>query len=129
MSDPLAGSYIVKDVSGTTEAGGWRWAYRRPELRFFVPRTDRIKFTMDFAIPERMFRDIAPVTISYFLNGKLFDKVRYDSGGQMKYCKQVPPGMLRPGENFVAIEPDKVWVSKTDGAELGFILTRVGFAE
>ena len=32
-------------------------------------------------------------------------------------------------ENIVAIEADKVWTSKEDGATLGFILSRAGFVE
>jgi hypothetical protein len=129
MSDPLASSYIVKDVSGATEGDGWRWAYRRPEFRFFVPVTEGLKFTMDFSIPERMFREIGPVTISFFLNGTLFDKVAYEKGGHLQYQKPVPAGLLRNGENFVAVEPDKVWVSKNDGAALSFNLSRIGFTE
>lgn len=129
MDNPLASNHIIKDVSGTTETGGWRWAYRRPELRFFLPATEHLKFTMDFSIPERMLKEIGPVTISYFVNGKLLDEVLYEKGGHLQFQKAVPPALLRTGENFVAIAPDKVWMSKTDGAALGFILSRAGFVE
>jgi hypothetical protein len=130
MDDPLASAYVVKDVAGTTEAGGWRWTYRRPELRFFLAETERLKLSMEFAIPEHVFHDIGgPVTFAFYINGKLLDKTRYEKGGHLQYLKPVPAAMLRVGENFVAIEPDKVWVSKSDGAVLGFVLSRVGFVE
>src|SRR5437016_167470 len=34
MTDPAVDAFIVRDVSRTTEAGSWRWAYRHPQLRF-----------------------------------------------------------------------------------------------
>ena len=130
MSDPFAGAYIVRDVSDTTESGGWRWAYRRPELRFFVPAASHLNFTMDFSFPERMFRETGPVTLTISINGRLFDRPHYEKGGQQHYRREVPPGMLEAdAENTVTIEPDKVWVSKTDGAALGFILAGAGFSE
>jgi hypothetical protein len=129
MNDPLAGAYIVRDVSATTEGGSWRWTYRRPELRFFLPDTEHLKFVMDFAFPERLFRQTGPVTLTFRINGQTLDTVRYEQGGHQRFEKPVPPSMVRIGENFVAIVPDRVWVSETDGAELGFVLSQVGFAE
>jgi hypothetical protein len=129
MTDPLAGSYIVRDISSTTEGGSWRWTYRRPELRFFLPVTEHLKFTMDFAFPERLFRQTGPVTLTFLINGHTLDTVRYEKGGHQHFEKAVPVSMVRRGENFVAIVPDRVWVSETDGAALGFVLSRAGFAE
>jgi hypothetical protein len=130
MSDPFAGAYIVRDVSDTTESGGWRWTYRHPELRFFVPSVKHLYFSMDFSFPERIFRETGPVTLTFSINGRPFDRARYEKGGQQHYRKEVPPGLLEAdAENTVAIEPDKVWVSKADGAVLGFILASAGFSE
>jgi len=129
MTDPAVNAYIVKDVSDTTE-GNWRWTYRRPELRFFLTKADHLRFTMDFSFPQRTLRETGPVTLSFFINGKLLDKQKFAESGGQHYEKDVPPEMLHAGAvNNVAIEPDKVWVSKTDGAVLGFILTRAGFSE
>ena len=129
MSDPLAGTYIVRDVSATTEGGSWRWTYRRPGLRFFLPVTEHLKFTMDFAFPERLFRQTGPVTLTFRVNGQTLDTVRYEKGGHQRFEKAVPASMVRTGENFVEIVPDRVWVSPTDGAALGFILSAAGFVE
>ena len=130
MSDPAANTYIVRDISDTTEGGGWRWTYRRPELRFFLATVEHMNFIMDFSFPERIFRETGPVTLAFFVNGQLLDKAKFEKGGEQHYRHAVPAAMLRAGAaNFVAIEPDRVWTSKTDGAVLGFVLARAGFSE
>ena len=129
MSDPNADAYLVKDVA-SEGPGTWRWVYDHPVLRFVVPDVPRLKFTMEFAIPERTMRETGPVTLTFTINGKLLDRTRYDKGGQQEYAHDVPPGMLHPNAiNLVAIDPDPVWVSKADGGRLGFILSRAGFTE
>jgi len=129
MSDPHADLYLVRDFQDHGP-GTWRWAYSRPALRFFVPDVPRLKFIMDFAIPERTFRDTGPVTFTLRINGAFFDRQRFDSPGELHYSNAVPAGLLRPNaENRVEIDPDPVWVSKADGGRLGFILSRAGFTE
>src|SRR5262249_39703099 len=130
MNDPSANQYIVRDIADHPEEGGWRWAFRRPELRFFLPSIEHLKFTMDFSFPERMFRETGPVTLAFFINGQPLDKVRYEKGGVQHYEKGVPAAMLRAGvENRVRIETDKMWTSKIDGATFGFPISRAGFSE
>jgi hypothetical protein len=129
MSDPNAEAYILKDVSENVEGGSWRWTYRRPELQFQLPAGNLI-FTMDLMLPLATFRETGPVTLSVLLNGKLLGRRRFDRHGEQKLELPVPPGLARPGAvNNVAIEPDKIWVSKQDGVALGFILRDIGFAE
>jgi len=130
MSAPDASAYIAGGISDTTESGGWRWTGRRPSLRFFLSRVDGLSFVMDYAYPERIFREIGPVTLTVWVNGRLLDTARIEKGGQLSYRKAVPASMLRLGmENSVVIEPDRVWTSKSDGAVLGFVLSRAGFSE
>lgn len=130
MNDPNAASYILRDVSEGLEANSWRWAFRRPELRFFLHSSQHLKFVMDFAIPEHTFKETGPVTLSVFINGQLLDRFRCTKPGRRQLEKEVPPELLKAGAlNLVAIEPDKVWVSKEDGATLGFILASAGFQE
>src|SRR6185503_6476323 len=62
MDDPHAAQYLVQDFQDHGP-GTWRWAYAHPVLRFFVPDVPRLNFTMDFAVPERIFRDTGPVTL------------------------------------------------------------------
>jgi hypothetical protein len=130
MGDLNADAYIVKDVADGTEAGSWRWARKRPELRFFLETVDHLNFKADFSIAETLFRETGPVTFSIFINGQPLDVLKFSEAGEKHYEKPVPAKLLRvKSMNFVAIEVDKVWVSKTDGVVLGFILTRAGFTQ
>jgi hypothetical protein len=95
-----------------------------------VPDAGRLRFVMDFSLPERTFRETGPVTLTLTINGKLFDRARFDTPGQLHYSHPAAPEFLNlHGENRVAIDPTPVWVSKADGGKLGFIISRAGFAE
>ncbi len=130
MSDPNADAYIVKDVSPAAEAGTWRWTGKRPELRFYLETTEHLNFKADFSIAETTLRETGPVSVTVLINGKALDTLKYADAGEKHFDKPVPPDLLRAKSvNFAALEIDKVWVSKTDGAVLGFILTRAGFTQ
>jgi hypothetical protein len=130
MSDPNADAYIVKDVSPAAEAGSWRWTGKRPEMRFFLETTEHLNFKADFSIAETTLRETGPVTVSVLINGKVLDTLKYADAGEKHFDKPIPANLLRAKTvNFAALEIDKVWVSKTDGAVLGFILTRAGFTQ
>jgi hypothetical protein len=129
MTDPNADAYLVKDVADHGP-GTWRWVFDHPVLRFFIPDLPRLKFAMDFAIPERTLRDTGPVTLTFTVNGHLLDRLRCEQPGEQHYTHDVPPAMLRANAlNLVGIDPDPVWVSKADGGRLAFILSRAGFTE
>ena len=129
MDDPQADLYLVQDFQDHGP-GTWRWAYAHPILRFLVPDVPRLKFTMDFAIPERTFRETGPVTLTFRLNGREFGRFRCEQAGELHASHPVPGDLLRRGAvNLVAIDPDPVWVSKADGGRLGFILSRAGFTD
>jgi hypothetical protein len=128
MSDPMVDSFIVRDISKTTEGGSWRWAYRHPELRYYVRGIDKLKFVMDARVPDHTFRDTGPITLTILINGHELDKIRFDQPGDRHFEKPVPKPFMQGGaENFVSFETDKQWVSKEDGAVLSFVLTRAGF--
>ena len=130
MSDPDAKAHIVRDVSATVESGAWRWVFKRPELRFALAGVKDVKLVMDFAIAKETFDATGPVTISFFVNDRLIEAVRYDQPGNKHYEKPVPADWLRAdGITTVAAEIDKLYKSPHDGAELGFILSRVGFTQ
>jgi hypothetical protein len=129
MADPNAEAYLVKDVA-PSGPGTWRWVYSHPVLRFFVPDVPRLKFVMQFSLPERTLRETGPVTLTFTINGQVLDRLRCEKGGEQHYAHDVPPGMLHVNAiNLVAIDPVPVWVSKADGGKLGFILSRAGFTE
>jgi len=85
---------------------------------------------MDFSIAESTLKDTGPVTISILVNDNPLDTLHYDTPGQRHFQKPVPESFLRAKTvNHVTMEIDKPWVSKDDGAVLGYILTRAGFTE
>ena len=128
MGDPGADAYIVRDVTSHVEGGGWRWTRKKPELRFFLDSAERLKFKVDLSVADVTLKETGPVTISVSINGHPLGSVRCAEGGRKQFEKPVPETFLHPkAVNFATLEIDKVWVSKTDGAVLGFILTSAGF--
>jgi hypothetical protein len=130
MNDPRVDWYLLEDVSAGPEVGGWRWAFRRPRLRFFLTRREGLEFRMQFAIAGTTFAETGPVTIRVSVNGKRIGAFRFDSPGDKTLAAPVPPGAVKAGApNEVVLEQDKLWISKTDGAALSFILVSAGFVE
>jgi hypothetical protein len=129
MNDPNAGAHLVKDISKVVEGGAWRWAYQRPELRFYVDTADHLKFQVDFSLPDQIFVKTGPVTLSVSINGVPLGKQRFDKPGIQKLELPVPAKLVKAGAiNNVVVEPDKVW-STADGGKLGFVLVAAGFQE
>jgi len=129
LRDAGADSYIVRDVSEAVEGGSWRWTGKRPELRFFLDSVDKLTFKAEFSIADATIKDTGPVTISVLINGNLLDKIYCEKAGERYFEKPAPATFLRPNAmNLVALEIDKVWIAPGDGAKMGFILSRAGFA-
>jgi hypothetical protein len=129
MADPNADAYLLQDVA-ERGPGTWRWTYSHPVLRFWIPASPHLRFVLDYAVPERTFRETGPVTLTIHINGELLDRHRTESPGEQHYTRDIPAGIVHANAvNLVAIDPDPVWVSKADGGRLGFILSRAGFAE
>ncbi len=130
MSDPAAPAHILRDIAQHVDEGGWRWTGQRPMLRFVVKKKKNMRFVMDFTLPDFVIRQTGPLTISFLVNGKLLDKVRYDTEGGKQYVKPVEPSIFTASEDVVVTaELDKVWVSPEDGSKLGIILSRAGFLD
>jgi hypothetical protein len=110
------------------EAGAWRWTDERFTLMFRVPSVTGNKLVMDFSVPGETFAQTGPFHMTYTVNGRVLDKVRYDSPGDKRFEKAVPPGSLREDtENIVAVELDKAYVAEGDQKKLGVLLFRAGF--
>jgi hypothetical protein len=128
LGEPGSDAYVVRDITDYAPPNSWRWTRKRPELRFFLDSTEHVKFKADFSVADATLKDTGPVTISVFINGNLLGAVKCAAAGRRQFEKPVPPALLHSKAiNFAALEIDKVWVSKTDGAVLGFILTSAGF--
>ena len=129
MADADADLYFVQGVAAHGP-GTWRWTYEHPVLRFLLPESKRLQFTMDFTLPESTFRDTGPVTLSISINGNPLDQVRCENAGQQTYTHTVPAELLRANAiNLVAIDARPIWISHSDNERLGFILSRAGFTE
>lgn len=127
MGQPDADLYIVQGMRTFSE-GPWRWAHDRPILRFGLPEVGRLRFEMEFSFPENNFHQTGPVALTLSLNGKVFDRVRYDQPGPQHYDHFVPTELVHPNAvNLVAITPDKT--SRIGAEKLGFVLTSAGFVE
>jgi hypothetical protein len=110
--------------------GPWRWTHDRPVLRFYLPEVGRVNFQMDFSFPDNTFHQTGPVTMTFAINGRVFDRVRYDKPGQQRYSHAVPVELLHPNAvNLVAIMPDRTAGRPEGGEKLGFVLTSAGFTE
>jgi hypothetical protein len=128
MNDSAAPLSFVRDIAGGPPSI-WRWTYQRPAVRIHAEFDQPVKYVIDFAVAEATLRDTGPVTIAFTVNDRVLDRVRYTASGAKHFEKLVPSEWLTPGKpNIAGAEIDKVWVSK-DGARLGFILVRIGFAK
>jgi hypothetical protein len=129
MSDADADAHIVRDVSPGGDGSPWRWTFQRPELRFWVESVERQRLSVEFVIASNTFEGTGPVTVSFFVNGRLLGRQRCPKHGQYRFEKAVPPEWLRTDDfTLVTAEADRHWVAPQDGARLGFILSRMGFA-
>lgn len=128
MSQGDADAYIAGGMRAQSE-GSWRWAHENPILRFYLPEVGRIRFRMEFSFPDDRFRETGPVTLTFAVNGRTFDRVRYDHPGGHQYDRAVPIDLLRQDAvNLVDVTPDKTAILPS-GERLGFVLTSAGFAE
>jgi hypothetical protein len=129
MSDPGVTPRLVRDIDDGPPAP-WRWTGPRPAVRIKIGYSRQMNYVIDFALPEVTFKDTGPVTVEFTVNDHVLNRVRYATPGSKHFEKAVPPDWLEPRSNvIVGAEIDPVWVSKLDGARLGFILTRIGLAE
>ena len=128
MNDAGAEAYLARDISHTLEQGTWRWAYRHPQLRFYLRGIDKLRFLADLGISPTTFQETGPVALAIRINDHDFTTERFDKPGERRLDKPVPAAFLiSNAENFVSFEADKQWVSKEDGAVLTFVLSRAGF--
>ncbi len=126
MESSDADRLIVKDVYGGSGIP-WRWTKQEPTIKVLVLSTENVKFSVDFAIWDDGFKTTGPLEISFLVNGKLLDKVRYTTPGGKHFEKPVPADWLAGStEATVALSVDKVYVAPTDGSKFGVILTRMG---
>lgn len=129
MNDPAAEDHFLADI-GPLESGSWRWTCQNPTLRFVIPDPKGLKFSVDFSLSSDTMKETGPITITYFVNGRKLDTVRYEQPGGQHFEKAVPVDWLAGSEDVVVkLALDKVYTAPADGAKLGVTLVRAGFTE
>jgi len=129
MSEPNVDAHLIKDVGPFLEGGAFRWTQQNPTLQFQLPPRTGWKLRFDFALHSLVLNQTGPVTISYFVNGKKLDEVRYEKDGEQHFEKAVPSDWLSSdGPTLAAAKLDKV-METADHNKLGLILTGAGFVE
>lgn len=125
MNDATAPDRFVRDI-GALEASSWRWTQQRPTVTIPILSTKGVKYLIDFTVWDGLVKEAGPVTISFFVGDKLLDSVKYSTPGRKHFEKHVNPAWLEGLTQIeISAEIDKVHIS-SDGAKLGFILTRMG---
>jgi hypothetical protein len=129
MSDHETDSFIIQDIP-LGSSGPWRWTGKRPTVRLYVDDPNGHSLVADYSIAQATFKDTGPVNLTFYVNDQALATVAENQQGVKHFEKPVPPEMLKPGaDNLFAIEIDKVWVAKADGAQLGFILASIGLTD
>jgi hypothetical protein len=129
MNDPAAPDHFLRDIRAL-ESESWRWTGRNPTLRFVLPSVEALKFKADFSISGETFQSTGPFHITYWVNGKQLDKVRYTAPGPQSFEKPVDAAWLvKDGDNVVKMEIEKAYVAERDQVVLGVTLVRAGFIE
>ena len=128
MGDPHATTYFSRDIAGGINQGSLRWAFRNPELRFWLEETGAQVFVLDFLIHSVTLRSTGPVTIEVSINGQALGRIRCEHDGEYHFERPVPASWLRTDRPvLVALTPDRVWVSPEKRGVLSFLLRRAGF--
>lgn len=128
MDDSDAAAHFVRDIydSGTS----WRWTRQSPAVKLKIRSLESLKYTVDFTVAEVTFKDTGPVTITFTVNDHVLDRVRITAQGHQHFEKRIPAEWLALDQYAIlGAQIDKMWVSKTDGAKFGFILSRIGLVE
>lgn len=130
MDSPDAMDYVVEQVVPAMEQGGWRWTLQRPAFQFMLPETKHMKLRVDLTVPELTMKQTGPVTIAFFVQGRLLDKLSIDKPGDQRFLKPVPEEWLGTEMPVVVrMEIDKMWTAPGDGIRRGFIVSRLGFVQ
>jgi len=129
MSEGDANLHILKDIYNPGSAP-WRWSEQSPTVRILPIASDKLNFRTDFAIWADSFKITGPVEITFLVNNRPLDKIRYTTPGEKHFNEPVPDGWLTPdAEATLALFIDKLYISPTDGKRFGVILVRMGLTK
>ena len=129
MSDPDASLHIVKDIYGPSDPS-WRWTGQNPTVQLLVLSTEHLRLHSDFAIWDTGFKSTGPVEISFLVNGRILDRIRYTTPGVKQFDEPIPADWLSvDAATTLAMSLDKVYVAPKDNNRFGVILVRLGLKQ
>jgi hypothetical protein len=128
MSAPDASWHVVQDIEPGSTGDMWRWTKQNPSVKILAVTTQNLKLSADFTLWDVAFQQTGPVELTFLVNGRTLDRIRYTTPGQKHFEKPIPPEWLTTDvESIVSIAIDKLYVAPQDGVKFGFILSRIGF--
>lgn len=129
MSDEDASDHFIRDIS-SLGVPSWRWTGKKPTLRVRIRTADRLRYTIDFALPETTLQSTGPVTVSFLVNDRVLGRARYTRAGSQHFEKAIPAGWVAANQDVaLGAEIDKLWESPEDGTKLGLVLVRIGLTQ
>lgn len=130
LNAPEAPEHFVSGIRPELNDGSWRWALKSATLQFQLPDTRGVKLRIDLTVPEVTFQQTGPVKIAVFVDGHELDTIDFPQPGPKLWEKPVPKEWLSTTHPvLVRLEIDKIYKSPTDGAERGYILSKIGFVQ
>lgn len=129
MADEDAKTHFVQDLTSNASAT-WRWTGQQPTLRVRMRSVENLRYVIDFAISGAMLAKTGPLTVSFLVNDRVLDRVRYDRDGAQHFENAVPPGWVTAGEDVtVGASINQAWIPPEGGPPLGIMLTRIGLTQ
>jgi hypothetical protein len=126
FGQPEAGTHIVKDIDPFVH-GSWVWTAQEPTLKILAMASEGMKLRVDFTLLDDALKKTGPVELTFRVNGKELDRVRYETPGNKRFEKPIPSGwLIAETEATVSAGIDKLFPT-ADGTKYGFILSRIGF--
>jgi hypothetical protein len=126
-ADPDARSYFIKDVRDLE--GDFRWTLANPEFRFFLKRTEGLRFKLEFGVNSVTLRDVGPLEFTIEINDHLLGKVHETTPGLRSFEAKVPAAWLTPNEDaIVRMRVSNPWPARKE-TDLGFVFYAAGFVE
>ncbi len=128
MNAVSAPSHFAGDIDSALQGATWRWTGAKPTVKLLLLRTDGLKYSIDFAVWDKGMRQTGPLTISFLVDGRILDTVRFDTPGQQHFEKAVPPEWLDTlTDTSVSASIAPLYVAPEDGKKFGVVLIRMGF--
>lgn len=130
MNAPNAADHFISGVLPEVHDGTWCWVMKSSVFQFQLPTTKSMRLKADITVPEITFQQTGPVKIVVTVGSHLLDTLEFPKADQRVWEKPVPEEWLATGRvTLVRLEIDKLWTSPADGAQRGFIITRLGFVQ